>query len=691
MHSAPDVRGIGLLSLRLFPMVVFAVLLLAPARLPAAGVITNCTEAVFRAALVGGGTVLFETPCSLQLTQTVQIDVDIHIDAGSHSVVLTAAGTNRLFLIKAGQQLTLTGLTLNGGRSTNGGAIYIETEASVLLTNCTLAGNQATGRSGIAGEDGEDRDNVGQSGGHGTAGEEGFGGAIYNLGDLSVFTSRFLTNSASGGAGGDGGDGGGGYWEGGEGGAGAAGAGAWGGAIYNAGSLLLSNTFFSGNTVTGGNGGAGGAGGSAPFRGLPGSGGIGGLSGGAALYNAQTTTVVNCTFADNVARGGNGEAGGSSGNNGKAGRRGGDSFGGGIDNDGTLRITNATFLANRAIGGNGGNGGPGSWTGGNGGNGGDAYGGNLLNAGTTELASCTFANGSATGGTRGSGGPGAFTSSPGKTGLSRGGNIANVGDTLAAINSIFANALSGANAFGGITDRGHNISSDSSAGFSHGESMNNTNPRLGTFGDHGGPTPTILLLSTSPAIDAANDAACLPFDQRGLPRPAGDGCDIGAIEVTTLAIIEQPQSQAVASNAPASFNVTAIGEAPLRYRWRFNGANIAGATNSAFTLANVTGTNVGNYDVVVTNLTGAITSAVATLTIVSSVAIAPETIHQTPNGQFEFAFPTQTGLAYVVEYKDALDDPIWIPLSTNNGTGGFLTNAAAVSNQSSRFYRIAIQ
>jgi len=52
-------------------------------------------------------------------------------------------------------------------------------------------------------------------------------------------------------------------------------------------------------------------------------------------------------------------------------------------------------------------------------------------------------------------------------------------------------------------------------------------------GDHGGPTPTILIQRRSPAVDGANDAACPAVDQRGVRRPSGAHCDIGAVELTT--------------------------------------------------------------------------------------------------------------------------------------------------------------
>ena len=55
-------------------------------------------------------------------------------------------------------------------------------------------------------------------------------------------------------------------------------------------------------------------------------------------------------------------------------------------------------------------------------------------------------------------------------------------------------------------------------------------PHIGSLADNGGPTLTHALLPGSPAIDAAGPA-CLPYDQRGVPRPQGPACDIGAYEL----------------------------------------------------------------------------------------------------------------------------------------------------------------
>jgi Right handed beta helix region/Thrombospondin type 3 repeat len=54
-------------------------------------------------------------------------------------------------------------------------------------------------------------------------------------------------------------------------------------------------------------------------------------------------------------------------------------------------------------------------------------------------------------------------------------------------------------------------------------------PLIGALGMNGGPTPTHALLAGSAALDAGG-TACLATDQRGVVRPSGAACDIGAYE-----------------------------------------------------------------------------------------------------------------------------------------------------------------
>lgn len=61
--------------------------------------------------------------------------------------------------------------------------------------------------------------------------------------------------------------------------------------------------------------------------------------------------------------------------------------------------------------------------------------------------------------------------------------------------------------------------------------VQDADPLLGTLADNGGFGQTMLPGSGSPAIDAGDDASCPATDQRGVPRPQGAHCDIGAVEV----------------------------------------------------------------------------------------------------------------------------------------------------------------
>ena len=76
-----------------------------------------------------------------------------------------------------------------------------------------------------------------------------------------------------------------------------------------------------------------------------------------------------------------------------------------------------------------------------------------------------------------------------------------------------------------------------------------------------------------------------------------------------------PASVSLTEGLTATFTVSATSPGPLTYQWEFNGALIAGATNSSLVLSNLTTANAGIYTVVVGNATGAVESGGATLTI----------------------------------------------------------------------------
>ena len=119
-----------------------------------------------------------------------------------------------------------------------------------------------------------------------------------------------------------------------------------------------------------------------------------------------------------------------------------------------------------------------------------------------------------------------------------GGGCYNAGGDFTLVNCILAgnvvNTNESVNAAGLIGDLGHNLSSDATPAFHANGSQNNINPGLGQLAFYGGLTPTLPLLRGSAALDTADAAQCPPTDQRGLPRPFGAGCDIGAVEQQPL-------------------------------------------------------------------------------------------------------------------------------------------------------------
>jgi len=99
-------------------------------------------------------------------------------------------------------------------------------------------------------------------------------------------------------------------------------------------------------------------------------------------------------------------------------------------------------------------------------------------------------------------------------------------------------------------------------------------------------------------------------------NPVGSVTSGSALTVVEPPVITlQPASLGVVVGHGASFSVGNTGTAPFSYRWLAGTKTIPGATNSIFSIANVTTNNSGNYSVVITNFAGTVTSAVATLSV----------------------------------------------------------------------------
>jgi hypothetical protein len=131
----------------------------------------------------------------------------------------------------------------------------------------------------------------------------------------------------------------------------------------------------------------------------------------------------------------------------------------------------------------------------------------------------------------------------------------------------------------------------------------------------------------------------------------------------------------------ASFSVAATGTAPLAYQWKFNGANLALATNAALTLSGITTNQAGTYSVAVSNVAGS-TNSMASL-IVYATAAASLTSASPASGQFALTVSGVSGYQYAVQAST--DMVHWVSLQTNTAPFTFVdTNASQFSR---RFYR----
>jgi hypothetical protein len=89
-------------------------------------------------------------------------------------------------------------------------------------------------------------------------------------------------------------------------------------------------------------------------------------------------------------------------------------------------------------------------------------------------------------------------------------------------------------------------------------------------------------------------------------------------------IITQPSAQALCVGANASFTVAANGTGSLSYQWKKAGNNIAGATNSTYTINNIAASDAANYSVEVTGTCGTIASNAVALTLNTPTSITTQ-------------------------------------------------------------------
>ena len=472
----------------------------------------------------------FNHALTITLNSQIEISKSLTIDGTAGNVVTPTLDGNtayhRIFLVRQGASVTLTRLrlvngydsacdTCGGGAIHNagvlsitsgifisntsaahmGGAIY--NSGTLTVTGSSFIDNRALGSSSVGGAIA----NVGLAyvlnstfQGNATANRDGgalhndYGGVlivagsvftsnialdrgagIFNYGSLDVMNSMFANNKAI-----------------------------YGGAIFNCcpGTLAVTHTTFLNNRADTG-GGIYTESGSvhvidSAFTGNRSEAtSWGGHSGGAGIYSTGKLTVIGTLFSANLAQNMNG---------------------GGIRSEGSLNIERSSFISNTAS---------------------QGAGGGLYSAAPGNLTNTTFVSNSANigGGINSAANLRVVNSS-----LAHNSSQTNHGGAIAGYSVTLTNTLLAHHPIGGncasntVIDGGHNLEDANTCGFTGSGSLTNTNPSLGSPGYYGGSVPTLLLLSGSPAIDAGDDNTCPATDARGIARPIGSHCDIGAYE-----------------------------------------------------------------------------------------------------------------------------------------------------------------
>jgi hypothetical protein len=210
------------------------------------------------AAAQSGDTIVFDPSMAYQTITLSSVPLAISSNVtinglGANLLTISGNNANQLFTLSGSAQVTLANLTLTGGKSSQGGAIFLGGTAALTLDSDVLSGNQAVG----------------------DANNNALGGAVYNSAgaSLTIDNSSFVNNQTN------------------------ATNNSFGGAIANAGTLAINGATFTGNAALG----------STALIGNPQPGG----SQGGAIGNldGSTATITLSTFSGNQALGtGTGDA-----------------------------------------------------------------------------------------------------------------------------------------------------------------------------------------------------------------------------------------------------------------------------------------------------------------------------------------------------------------------------------------------
>jgi len=487
----------------------------------------SCSEAGVRAAVAtGGGPYTFDCDVATTVTteDTIFVEKDVVLD-GEGKLTLDGDDHHRLFIIRAGVTAGLRGFVLTAGRAEGawdegppvegGGAVH--NAGTLVISDTTVSNSTAPRSQGFFGRGGgvANTGTLTLANSVVSGNEAGRGGGIDSTGELTIMHSTVTENTGGG-------------------------IGAYGG-------LTMTDSTISSNQTA--------------------SGGSELLDGGGLVVIGGPASVARCTLSENRAHDGGGiyNVGALTMTESIVSQNDATGFGGGIKNDGELTSSDSVLAGNNA----GSGGGVFNYLGTSSlvtltvsGNSAVDGGGIGIHGGTLTLMESTVSENTASGHGGGVYSMGFLTAinstiSGNEAGYEGGGinsdppmvlihatvsgNSAGIdGDAIFATGpdeSTVANSvIDGDCRISSLVSGGYNIESPGNdCGFDQeGDQVNVSEAQLslGPLADNGGPTMTHALGSGSEAIDQIPAEDCeATTDQRGIARPQGPGCDVGAVEM----------------------------------------------------------------------------------------------------------------------------------------------------------------
>jgi hypothetical protein len=165
----------------------------------------------------------------------------------------------------------------------------------------------------------------------------------------------------------------------------------------------------------------------------------------------------------------------------------------------------------------------------------------------------------------------------------------------------------------------------------------------------------------------------------------------GQLDSLALSMVEAPKiteepaaMTAAQAGSPVYLTATAIGLAPLTFQWQRNGANLVGATNYFLSLPILEAGQDGEYQLVVSNQSGSVTSAIAQVTVLTAPVIVMDPASTNVFAGQPFSLSVTAAGSTPLSYRWLLDD-----ITVSGATGPVLTvsNAQAASQG---FYQVIV-